>query len=99
MKRQGILTFILISLLTMTGHAEDIKIINRADGSITFVVDEDLTPINDRYRHKLFTGGDIADNMLNDEQISDEVLGIIATSFAMENNLYPWVRMLFTKLL
>lgn len=97
MKRQGIFTFILISLLTMTGHAEDIKIINRADGSITFVVDEDLTPINDRYRHKLFTGGDIADNMLNDEQISDEVLGIIATSFAMENNLYPMGKDAFYK--
>ena len=97
MKRKCFFTFVLISLLTMTGYAEDIKIINRTDGSITFVVDEGLYPVKNQYNNYLGSGEVMADYMLSKEQIPEDVRRIVATSFSEENELYPMGKDAFYK--
>ena len=85
MRRVYILIFML-AIITMTSYAQKNKIVARAKGSITFVVDEKLTPINDFYDY-LYTGERIAEYMLSKEQIPMDAQRIIATSFSAENNL------------
>ncbi len=53
----------------------------QAQSSITFVVDEDLTPIKDSYEY-LVDGEDIANSILNNEDIPEEMHHIVTTSFA-----------------
>ena len=85
MRREYIIT-ILLAFITMTSYAQKSKIVARTQGSITFVVDENLTPINDFYDY-LYTGESIAKHMLSEEQIPVDAQRIIATSFSGENNL------------
>ena len=85
MRREYIIT-ILLAFITMTSYAQKSKIVARTQGSITFVVDENLTPINDFYDY-LYTGESIAKHMLSEEQIPADAQRIIATSFSDENNL------------
>ena len=85
MRRVYILIFML-AIITMTSYAQKNKIVARTKGSITFVVDEKLTPINDFYDY-LYTGESIAKYMLSKEQIPMDAQRIIATSFSAENNL------------
>jgi len=83
MKKLILATF---SLMAMAGYAaDDKKIIQQSKGSITFVVDEFLEPINKRNQH--FDGNRIAKFMMNDEKISTDHHGLVATSFANEQNL------------
>lgn len=84
MKIKAIIT-VLLAFLTIAGYAENCKITNRTNGSITFVVDENLTPgIPQR---DLSTGKSIANCLLSEENISNDAQRIIATSFSEENNL------------
>ena len=84
MKNKAIFT-VLLAFLTIAGYADNSKITNRTNGSITFVVDEDLTPgIPQR---DLSTGKSIANYLLSEEDISNDAQRIIATSFSGENNL------------
>lgn len=84
MKIKAIIT-VLLAFLTIAGYAENSKITNRTNGSITFVVDENLTPgIPQR---DLSTGKSIANYLLSEEEIPYDVQRIIATSFSEENNL------------
>lgn len=84
MKIKAIIT-VLLAFLTIAGYADNSKITNRTNGSITFVVDENLTPgIPQR---DLSTGKSIANYLLSEENISNDAKRIIATSFSEENNL------------
>lgn len=84
MKNKAIFT-VLLAFLTIAGYADNSKITNRTNGSITFVVDENLTPgIPQR---DLSTGKSIANYLLSEENISNDAKRIIATSFSEENNL------------
>ena len=84
MRRVYILIFML-AIITMTSYAQKNKIVARTKGSITFVVDEKLSPINDFYDY-LYTGESIAKYMLSEEQVPMDAQRIIATSFSAENN-------------
>ena len=85
MRREYIIT-ILLAFITMTSYAQKSKIIARTQGSITFVVDENLTP-NEYFHRGLYNGESIAKFMLSEEQIPADAQRIIATSFSDENNL------------
>lgn len=85
MRREYIIT-ILLAFITMTSYAQKSKIIARTQGSITFVVDENLTP-NEYFHRGLYNGESIAKFMLSEEQIPADAQRIIATSFSGENNL------------
>ena len=58
----------------------------QTQGSITFVVDEDLEPIEESYKY-LFNGERIANFILSDENIPQDAYHIVATSFADEQSL------------
>ena len=75
----------LLALVALSGYADDSRITNRTNGSITFVVDENLTPVP--RQTDLYTGESIAEFMLSEEEIFDDAQRIIATSFSEENNL------------
>lgn len=85
MRREYIIT-ILLAFITMTSYAQKSKIVARTQGSITFVVDENLTP-NEYFHRGLYNGESIAKFMLSEEQIPVDAQRIIATSFSGENNL------------
>lgn len=85
MRREYIIT-ILLAFITMTSYAQKSKIVARTQGSITFVVDENLTP-NEYFHRGLYNGESIAKFMLSEEQIPVDAQRIIATSFSDENNL------------
>lgn len=84
MKNKAIFT-VLLAFLTIAGYADNSKITNRTNGSITFVVDENLTP--GTHQRDLYTGKSIANYLLSEEDISNDAQRIIATSFSGENNL------------
>ena len=75
----------LFSLLAMTGWAEDKIIVSQSEGSITFVVDENLVPIEQSNR--LYDGNRIAKFLLSDENIPKDAYHIVATSFGDAQNL------------
>ena len=75
----------LFSLLAMTGWADDKIIVSQSEGSITFVVDENLVPIEQSNR--LYDGNRIAKFLLSDENIPKDVYHIVATSFGDAQNL------------
>lgn len=77
---------ILLALMSFSGYADNSKITTRTDRSITFVVDENLAPINNPYK-RVYTGESIAKSMLSEEQIPKDAQRIIATSFSDENDL------------
>lgn len=77
---------ILLALIAFSGYADNSKITTRTDRSITFVVDENLAPINNPYK-RVYTGESIAKFMLLEEQIPKDAQRIIATSFSDENDL------------
>lgn len=75
----------LFSLLAMTGWADDKIIVSKSEGSITFVVDENLVPIEQSNR--LYDGNRIAKFLLSDENILKDAYHIVATSFGDAQNL------------
>lgn len=77
---------VLLALIAFSGYADNSKITTRTDRSITFVVDENLAPINNPYK-RVYTGESIAKFMLLEEQIPKDAQRIIATSFSDENDL------------
>lgn len=77
---------VLLALIAFSGYADNSKITTRTDRSITFVVDENLAPINNPYK-RVYTGESIAKSMLSEEQIPKDAQRIIATSFSDENDL------------
>ena len=77
----------LLALVAIAGYADNSKITNRTNGSITFVVDENLTPVP--YQRGLYSGESIAEFMLSEEEIPNNLQRIIATSFSGENNFSP----------
>lgn len=81
-----IVSIALICFTTsVTGKEKISKIISRQDGSITFVVDENLSPAEKKDRN---TSGDkIAQLMRAEEQLESERFEIITSSFANDNNL------------
>ena len=85
MNKKTIITA-LLAFVTIAGYAGSNKITNRTDGSITFVVDENLTPFDNPFM-RLYTGESIAKYILSEEQIPKDAQRIIATSFSDENNL------------
>ena len=74
--------------IPLTGHAEEKKIIRQTDGSITFVVDEGLEPITERYKH-FYDGEQMAKAILSKDKtiFNDAYYNIVATSFADAKNL------------
>ncbi len=76
----------LLALVAIAGYADNNKITHRTNKSITFVVDENLTPVDDPYM-RMYTGESVAKFMLSEEQIPNDAQRIIATSFSGENNL------------
>ena len=54
MNKKTIITA-LLAFVTIAGYADSNKITNRTDGSITFVVDENLTPFDNPFM-RLYTG-------------------------------------------
>lgn len=77
---------VLFAVVGITGYADNSKITQRTNKSITFVVDENLTPVDDPYM-RMYTGESVAKFMLSEEQIPNDAQRIIATSFSGENNL------------
>lgn len=84
MKRY-IITVLLICSTMATIAGKDM-IIARSEGSITFIVDENLSPVNAPYR-RLYTGEDIAERLLSAEQFTNDTWHIVATSFSGEDDL------------
>lgn len=79
-----IISFIL---MTMNGFAEGSKVIAHEKGSITFVVDENLSPVKKR-EPRLLVGEDLAKWIaINRKSISLGVQRIVTTSFSNEKNL------------
>ena len=79
--------FLLASLLQKKSDnrneepAKMCMVTDKSNGSITFVVDTGLTPVEYSYRW-LLSGEQIAQAMLNDDNIPRDAYHIIATSFA-----------------
>ena len=79
-----IISFIL---MTMNGFAEGSKVIAHEKGSITFVVDEDLPPVENS-EPRLLVGEDLAKWIaMNRKSMSLGVQRIVTTSFSNEKNL------------
>ena len=76
---------LLFALATLTVLAKDSKILAQSQGSITFVVDENLPFID--YKFILKDGSQIAENVLSSDREPTDGYHIIATSFADEHNL------------
>ena len=73
--------------ISPTGHADDRKVICQSDGSVTFVVDEGLEPMEERYRY-LYDGERIAKTTLSrDKTILNGAYNIVASSFEDAKNL------------
>ncbi|MCR5362372.1 MAG: DUF4419 domain-containing protein [Bacteroidales bacterium] len=70
---------ILLTLVAMTGWAQNQIIIERTEGSVTFVVDENLPPCADKDNH-LLDGETIAHYLLREECFGKDRL--VACSFA-----------------
>ena len=77
-----IISFIL---MTMNGFAEGSKVIAHEKGSITFVVDENLAPVEKR-EPRLLVGEDLA-KWIAMKNTSVDVKRIVTTSFSNEQNL------------
>ena len=76
---------LLLALATLSVLANDGRIIAQSPGSITFVVDENLQPVD--YGFVLNDGGKLAELLLScDRETTDGYL-IVATSFADEHNM------------
>ena len=78
--------FLVISVLT--GRADDeknLKILAQSEGSITFVVDENLKNVEQSFF--TYDGESLAERLIVDENVKYEAHHIIASSFADENKL------------
>ena len=80
-----IIIIISFILMTMNGFAEGSKVIAHEKGSITFVVDENLAPIEKR-KPRLLVGEDLA-KWIAKNNMSLDVKRIVTTSFSNEQNL------------
>lgn len=78
----------LLALISLTGQAEERKVIRQSDGCITFVVDEGLAPITEQYKH-FYDGEQMAKAILQKDKtiFNDAYYNIAATSFADAKNL------------
>ena len=78
--------FLVISVLT--GRADDeknLKILAQSEGSITFVVDENLKNVEQSFF--TYDGESLVERLIVDENVKYEAHHIIASSFADENKL------------
>ena len=73
--------------ISTTAASEEfpVKILAREKGSISFVVDEHITPIDEFFDY-LYTGKSVAEFWLAEEKIPKDVQRIIATSFSKEKS-------------
>lgn len=78
-------TLLLFALATLSVLAKDSKIISQSQGSITFVVDENLPFIN--YDFMPNDGKHIAEYIISDKNELEGTYRVVATSFADEQNL------------
>ena len=84
---KNLIIVLFFAFISLTGQAEESKVVRQTDGSITFVVDEGLEPITERYKF-LFDGEQTAKAILNeDKTILNKAYNIVATSFADAKNL------------
>ena len=77
---------LLFALATLSVLAKDSKIISQSQGSITFVVDENL-PFFDYDKYALWDGKRIAEYIVSGRDELEGTYRIVATSFADEHNL------------
>ena len=85
------LIFMLLVLVALTAQAQENhrKVVAQSEGSITFMVDEGLEPIEEHRRY-LRDGELIAKAILAEENIPTDGSKLIATSFADARNMkYP----------
>ena len=79
---------LLFAFAQVAGRAEERKVIHQTDGSITFVVDEGLEPIEDTFKH-LMDGEKLAKAILGKDKTihNDDYYKIYASSFAEAKNM------------
>ena len=78
-------TLFLFALATLSGLAKESKIISQSQGSISFVVDENLPFID--YNFMLDDGERIAEFIVSNKDELEGTYRIVTTSFADERNL------------
>ena len=83
-KLRTILT-ILLALSVLSGWADDAKILAQSEGSISFIVDENLKDVEQHFF--TYDGAYMAKRLIVDDHVKYEAHHIIATSFADENKL------------
>ena len=79
---------ILVAFGVLSGWAADaktLKILAQSEGSISFVVDENLKDVEQRFPD--YNGAGLAERLIVDDNVKYEAYNIIATSFADEDNL------------
>ena len=79
---------ILLAFVVLSGWAADaktLKILAQSEGSISFVVDENLKDVEQRFPD--YNGAGLAERLIVDDNVKYEAYNIIATSFADEDNL------------
>ncbi len=79
---------LLFAFAQVAGRAEERKVIHQTDGSITFVVDEGLEPIEDTFKY-LMDGEKLAKAILGKDKTihNDDYYKIYASSFAEAKNM------------
>ena len=86
MKTRSIIAALLV-LSTLTGWAQNTKIIAQEKGSITFAVDEKLPSVEKR-KAVIAEGIDIASELAYDRSKPEDIKKIIASSFGNEQLVY-----------
>ena len=79
---------ILLAFGVLSGWAADaktLKILAQSEGSISFVVDENLKDVEQHFPD--YNGAGLAERLIVDDNVKYEAYNIIATSFADEDNL------------
>ena len=88
MNRLKTILTIFLGISVLTGRADDeknLKILAQSEGSITFVVDENLKDVEQSFF--TYDGESLAERLIVDENVKYEAHHIIASSFADENKL------------
>ena len=61
---------LLLVLVTLTALADDSRIIAQSPGSISFVVDENLKPVD--HEHDLYDGGPLAERIFRECKVMEQ---------------------------
>ena len=75
----------MLALSVLSGWADDAKILAQSEGSISFIVDENLKDVEQHFF--TYDGAYMAKRLIVDDHVKYEAHHIIATSFADENKL------------